>query len=73
MFPRLRRLALTALLSIGLAAGAVAQDTNGIIVYQSDFGLKDGAVSAMKGVAIGVDPTLRLEDLTHEIPAFDIC
>ena len=51
---------------------ASAQDTNGIIVYQSDFGLKDGAVSAMRGVAVAVDPTLRLENLTHEIPAFDI-
>jgi S-adenosylmethionine hydrolase len=51
---------------------AAAQDTNGIIVYQSDFGLKDGAVSAMRGVAVSVDPTLRLENLTHEIPAFDI-
>src|ERR687895_2296419 len=51
---------------------AEARDTNGIIVYQSDFGLKDGAVSAMRGVAVSVDPTLRLENLTHEIPAFDI-
>ena len=54
------------------ALPAAAQDTNGIIVYQSDFGLKDGAVSAMRGVAVSVDPTLRLENLTHEIPAFDI-
>jgi S-adenosylmethionine hydrolase len=54
------------------ALPAEAPDTNGIIVYQSDFGLKDGAVSAMRGVAVSVDPTLRLENLTHEIPAFDI-
>jgi S-adenosylmethionine hydrolase len=60
---------LAALLS---ASPIAAQDTNGIIVYQTDFGLKDGAVSAMRGVAVSVDPTLRLEDLTHEIPAFDI-
>jgi S-adenosylmethionine hydrolase len=51
---------------------AAARDTNGIVVYETDFGLKDGAVSAMRGVAVSVDPTLRLEDLTHEIPAFDI-
>jgi S-adenosylmethionine hydrolase len=54
------------------ALSAEAPETNGIIVYQSDFGLKDGAVSTMRGVAVSVDPTLRLEDLTHEIPAFDI-
>jgi len=34
--------------------------------------LKDGAVSAMKGVAMGVAPDLKLYDLTHEIPAYNI-
>ncbi|MGP9538656.1 SAM hydrolase/SAM-dependent halogenase family protein [Brachybacterium sp. AOP43-C2-M15] len=42
------------------------------LVLQSDFGLDDGAVSAMYGVAVGVDPTLRLHDLTHNIPPYDI-
>jgi len=56
----------------GAQQPARAADTNGIVVYQTDFGLKDGAVSAMKGVAVSVDPALRLEDLTHEIPAFNI-
>ncbi|MBZ5857963.1 SAM hydrolase/SAM-dependent halogenase family protein [Flavihumibacter profundi] len=45
---------------------------NGALVFQTDFGLKDGAVSAMKGVAFGVSPQLKQFDLTHEIPAFDI-
>jgi S-adenosylmethionine hydrolase len=43
-----------------------------IVVYQSDFGVKDGAVSEMKGVAMGVSPELKLFDLTHEIPAYNI-
>ena len=45
---------------------------NKTVVFQSDFGLKDGAVSAMKGVATGVSPDLKLFDLTHEIPAYNI-
>ncbi len=45
---------------------------NKIVVFQTDFGLKDGAVSAMKGVAMGVDVDLKLFDLTHEIPAYNI-
>src|ERR1700754_5149735 len=45
---------------------------NRIVVFQSDFGLKDGAVSEMKGVAMGVSTELKLFDLTHEIPAYDI-
>ncbi|MDB5136269.1 MAG: Adenosyl-chloride synthase [Mucilaginibacter sp.] len=45
---------------------------NKIVVFQSDFGVKDGAVSAMKGVAMGVSTDLKLYDLTHEIPAYNI-
>ena len=42
------------------------------LVLQSDFGLDDGAVSAMVGVAVGVHPELRVHDLTHNIPPYDI-
>jgi S-adenosylmethionine hydrolase len=53
-----------------LTLPSIAQ--NKVIVYQTDFGLKDGAVAEMKGVAIGVSPSLQLFDLTHEIPAYNI-
>lgn len=42
------------------------------LVFQTDFGLSDGAVSAMYGVALKVDTELRLYDLTHEIPQYNI-
>ena len=42
------------------------------LVLQTDFGLKDGAVSAMQGVAVSVDPDIRVFNLTHEIPAYNI-
>lgn len=45
---------------------------NNILVFQSDFGLKDGAVAAMKGVAMDVSPRLKIFDLTHEIPAYNV-
>ena len=45
---------------------------NKIVVFQTDFGLKDGAVSAMKGVAMNVSSDLKLFDLTHEVPPFNI-
>ena len=51
---------------------AACSHKKGIVVFQTDFGLKDGAVSAMKGVATGVDADLQLYDLTHEIPAYNI-
>ncbi|MGI9508816.1 MAG: SAM hydrolase/SAM-dependent halogenase family protein, partial [Geminicoccaceae bacterium] len=73
----LRPSVMALLLGICLAYGASpvavsAAEPKGVVVYQSDFGLKDGAVSAMRGVAFSVDPTLRLENLTHEIPPFNI-
>lgn len=43
-----------------------------VLVFQSDFGVKDGAVAAMKGVAVGVSNNLQIYDLTHEITAFNI-
>jgi S-adenosylmethionine hydrolase len=42
------------------------------LVFQSDFGLADGAVCAMHGVSNQVDPNLKLYNLTHEIPQYDI-
>ena len=42
------------------------------IVFMSDFGTNDGAVSAMRGVASSVSGELKLENLTHEIPQFNI-
>ena len=50
----------------------VVSAQNKTVVFQTDFGLKDGAVSAMKGVAMGVDSSLKLFDLTHEITAYNI-
>lgn len=42
------------------------------LVMQTDFSLKDGAVSAMQGVAFGVDRELNMFNLTHEIPPYNI-
>src|SRR5512134_951479 len=42
------------------------------IVFQTDFGLKDGAVAEMKGVALSVESSLQLFDITHEIPTYNI-
>ncbi|RLL44939.1 DNA-directed RNA polymerase subunit delta [Oceanobacillus piezotolerans] len=42
------------------------------LVLQTDFGLSDGAVSAMYGVALSVDSSLRIFNLTHDIPQYNI-
>lgn len=45
---------------------------NKFLLFQSDFGLVDGAVSAMKGVAYKVDPGLIISDVTHDITPYNI-
>ena len=42
------------------------------LVFQTDFGLVDGAVSAMYGVAYTVNPMLKIHDLTHDITPYNI-
>ena len=44
----------------------------GALIFQSDFGNADGAVSAMYGVAYSVSPSIHLFDLTHDIPQYNI-
>lgn len=41
--------------------------TSPIVVFTTDFGLSDAYAGVMKGVALGINPNLRLIDLTHQI------
>jgi S-adenosylmethionine hydrolase len=43
-----------------------------MLVFQTDFTKKEGAVSAMYGVVKSVDRSLEILESTHEIPRFDI-
>lgn len=45
---------------------------NKFLVLQTDFGLSDGAVSAMQGVAYSVAPEVTISHLTHEIEPYNI-
>jgi S-adenosylmethionine hydrolase len=58
------------LLALQLSSFCLAQSR--ALVFQSDFGLKDGAVAAMKGVSYSISHDLAMFDLTHEIPAYNI-
>ncbi len=69
MASRFSRFIALAVFSTVLMAKAQAGSA---LVLLTDFGTADGAVSAMHGVAYGVDPTLAVSDLTHQIPDYDI-
>ncbi|MDX1380606.1 MAG: SAM-dependent chlorinase/fluorinase, partial [Xanthomonadales bacterium] len=77
MFQSLRKPRRSGRLPMLLAAAALSSGAPGhaaaaALVLQSDFGLRDGAVAAMKGVALSVAPDIPLHDLTHEVPPYDI-
>ncbi len=43
-----------------------------IVALLSDFGSKDAYVAVMKAVILGLDPSLTIVDLCHEIPPHDL-
>ncbi len=45
---------------------------SGIVSLLTDFGTSDNYVGQMKGVMLGLGPSLRIVDLTHEVPAQDV-
>lgn len=53
-------------------AGMMAAHAQQSLVLQTDFGTKDGAVAAMKGVAVGVSPRLAIYDLSHQNTPYNI-
>jgi len=62
------------LISISLACWCIAQSAwaDSALVFQTDFGLEEPAVASMKGVAYGVSSDLKMFDITHEIPVFNV-
>jgi S-adenosylmethionine hydrolase len=60
------------LLFLAFSAAAFVRAADHALVIQTDFGVKDGAVAEMKGVAYGVSPKLAIFDLSHQNTPFDI-
>ncbi|MEM7123653.1 MAG: SAM-dependent chlorinase/fluorinase [Pseudomonadota bacterium] len=62
-----------AVLATAMAMSPVyAQETNGIVVLQSDKGTRHGAAAQMKGIALSFDSYLQVVDSTHDIAPFDL-
>jgi S-adenosyl-L-methionine hydrolase (adenosine-forming) len=44
----------------------------GVVAFLSDFGLADGYVAEVHGAILAGDPSVRVIDVTHEVPPQDI-
>ena len=75
MFPLIRRPGRFELLTLGVllaCAPARAPRPSAPLLFLTDFGVKDGAVALCKGVMLDIDPALRIVDITHQVPPYDI-
>lgn len=61
-------ISLKRILPLALVFGMQVAFAASPVVLYTDFGQKDGAVSALKGVAYGVSEKLLISDLSHEDP-----
>jgi S-adenosylmethionine hydrolase len=69
-----RPILLLLLLSV-TRAGAVepaAPAATPTLVFMTDFGLKDDSIPICKGVMLGLEPRLRIIDLSHEVEPFSV-
>ena len=70
---RLRRLAV--LLALGATAcGAARAPARAprTVLFLTDFGVRDGAVAVCKGVMWDIDARLRIVDITHQVPPYEV-
>src|ERR1700730_15931911 len=58
--------------SAPLCAAESAQKYPPTVVFMTDFGVVDDAVAICRGVMYSVMPSVRVVDLTHEVPPFSI-
>ncbi len=76
MFVRVARLtAIVVLLSycaFSQAAPVAAPSAHPTVVFMTDFGHVDDSVPICKGVMLGIEPELRIVDLTHDVTPFRI-
>jgi len=69
---RTRTLAAVALVVATACATDAARREPATILFLTDFGIRDGAVAACKGVMLSIAPEVEIVDLTHDVPPYDI-
>jgi S-adenosylmethionine hydrolase len=69
-----RRLVSIIFLLLVVAATLRAQEVNAppTVVFMTDFGTVDDSVAICRGVMYGIEPRLRIVDLTHQVTPFAI-
>jgi S-adenosylmethionine hydrolase len=70
-----KRPPLSILICLLIASAALAQEPSApppTIVFMTDYGTVDDSVAICRGVMYGIEPRLRIVDLTHQVTPFAI-
>jgi S-adenosylmethionine hydrolase len=55
-----------------IATALSAQQTQHVVGFMTDFDVKDDAIGICKAVMVGIDPNIRIIDITHQVTPYDI-
>jgi hypothetical protein len=55
-----------------LATPLHAQQTQHVVGFMTDFDVKDDAIGICKAVMVGIDPGIRIIDISHQVTPYDI-
>jgi S-adenosylmethionine hydrolase len=69
---KLARLLLCALTLLAATTLPAQQHTDRVLGFMTDFDVKDDAIGICKAVMVGIDPTIRIIDITHQSTPYDI-
>jgi S-adenosylmethionine hydrolase len=65
-------MALGGLVALTACARGATQREPATILFLTDFGTRDGAVAACKGVMWSIAPRANIVDVSHEVPPYDV-
>ncbi len=55
-----------------IATALQAQQTQHVVGFMTDFDVKDDAIGICKAVMVGIDPAIRIIDISHQVTPYDI-
>ncbi len=55
-----------------IASALQAQQTQHVVGFMTDFDVKDDAIGICKAVMVGIDPAIRIIDISHQVTPYDI-
>ena len=55
-----------------IATALHAQKPQHVVGFMTDFDVKDDAIGICKAVMVGIDPEIRIIDISHQVTPYDI-